>query len=170
VGSSPSRAALMSIHPRYAEAILEGRKHVEFRKRGLAADIGTVLVYATAPVGRLVGTFQLSDTMTASPTQLWQQFAEVGCIEREAFDAYYRGREVGVGLLVASPHKFDSPVRLDELAPSPAPPQSFSYIPDAVLEQALEAGDYSLESDWFALVAGLALSTVRWVGDMVGRH
>ena len=73
MGSSQSRAALMSIHPRYADAILDGTKVVEFRKRALAGDISTVLVYATAPVRRLVGTFQLSATLTASPRDLWQQ-------------------------------------------------------------------------------------------------
>ena len=49
------RVAVMSIHPRYAEAILSGQKRVEFRKRRLAPDVTTVLVYATQPVGVLVG-------------------------------------------------------------------------------------------------------------------
>ena len=43
------RVALMAIQPGYAEAILAGVKTVEFRKRALAPDIETVLVYETSP-------------------------------------------------------------------------------------------------------------------------
>ncbi len=42
--------ALMSIHPQYANAIVEGTKRVEFRKRPLARNVTHVIVYATAPV------------------------------------------------------------------------------------------------------------------------
>jgi predicted transcriptional regulator len=160
----------MSIHPRYADAIMDGAKGVEFRKRALAGDISTVLVYATAPVGRLVGTFQLSDTMTAKPRDLWREFAAVGCIEQDAFDAYYLDRDTGVGLLVASPRRFDFPVRLEQLVPSPRPPQSFVYIPTKVLAQAIEAGEGPTGSNWFESIADLALSPVRWVADLVGNQ
>ncbi len=40
----------LSIHPRYVEAILDGRKTVELRKRMPRAEIGTQLViYASMP-------------------------------------------------------------------------------------------------------------------------
>ena len=52
LASQPDRRiALMSIRPQFAAAILDGSKRVEFRKRPLAADIGTVVIYATKPVG-----------------------------------------------------------------------------------------------------------------------
>jgi len=160
----------MSIHPRYADAILEGTKEVEFRKRALASDISIVLLYATAPVRRLVGTFQLSDTLTANPRDLWQQFAPVGGIEKDAFDAYYLGRDVGVALLVASPRRFDIPVRLEQLSPSPGPPQSVAYIPADVLEQAREAGSELVDNDWFDSIVSLAFSPARWMADLVGHR
>ena len=55
--SSARRIALMSIHPGYAEAILSGRERAEFRKRPLAEDVRTVLIYATAPVSAMSGWF-----------------------------------------------------------------------------------------------------------------
>lgn len=90
--------------------------------------------------------------------------SQTDCMSRmghaDAFD-------LGVSLLVATPHRFDMPVRLDELSPSPAPPQSFAYLPADALGQALDAGDTFSDNHWFDSVAGGALSPVRWFGDLV---
>ncbi len=47
--SATGRHVVMSVHPRFAEAIMDGRKKIEFRKRPLADDVSVVWVYATAP-------------------------------------------------------------------------------------------------------------------------
>lgn len=50
------RAILLSVHPRFAEAILAGSKSVEVRRQRVAVPSGTpVLLDATAPPMALVG-------------------------------------------------------------------------------------------------------------------
>jgi predicted transcriptional regulator len=51
---------LLSTKPRFAEAIMGGEKHVEFRRVRCRRDVKVVLVYATSPIQRLLGYFEVS--------------------------------------------------------------------------------------------------------------
>ena len=51
---SDGRVALMFVHPRFAASLVDGQKTVELRKSRLAPDLRRVLVYATAPVQRVI--------------------------------------------------------------------------------------------------------------------
>jgi predicted transcriptional regulator len=123
------RVALMSIHQRWAEAIVDGRKRVEFRKRRLAEDIRTVLIYATAPTSQVIGRFTVEEMVTDSPTRIWERFGALGVIERDAFFAYYRDSAFAVAIVVATAERFSDSVALSDFKPRPAVPQSFSYLP-----------------------------------------
>jgi predicted transcriptional regulator len=125
----------MSIHPVYAEAILSGRKRAEFRKRPLAEDVRTVLIYATAPVSAIVGWFTVKDTLRAAPDDIWRQLHSVGEICQHDFTNYYSGRSLGVALLVDEVGRLNKPVPLSGVDPSPATPQSFNYISGNILTQ-----------------------------------
>jgi predicted transcriptional regulator len=125
----------MSIHPRYAEAIVSGRKRAEFRKRPLAADVDIVLIYATAPVSAIIGWFTVRGTLKTTPEDIWRLLHEVGEICWSDFAAYYSGCNEGVALLVGEAGRFTKPVALSEIHPSPATPQSFNYVPGNVMAQ-----------------------------------
>jgi len=130
MGAEPAeRVALMSIHTRWAEAIVDGRKQVEFRKRRLADDIRTVLIYATAPSSEVIGQFTVSNMVTDTPARIWEQFGHLGVIEKEAFFAYYGNAPTAVAIVVASAERFATPLTLGEFEPRPAVPQSFAYLP-----------------------------------------
>ena len=129
------RVALMAIQPQYAQAILAGEKRVEFRKRALAPDIDTVLIYETAPTQRVVGRFKVADTVRLTPSGLWRRFGAVGSIARPDFMRYYDTHQAAVGLVVGSVDRLAVPVALSDLQPRPSVPQSFSYLPVAVLDQ-----------------------------------
>ena len=126
----------MAIHPAFADAILDGRKRVEFRKRALAPDVHTVLVYATAPVQRIVGEFGVDGTTIDTPTGLWNTTGDAGCIDRGAYDAYYGGSTRAAGIHVSRPRRYSSPLALAELSPPQAIPQSFAYLATCTLEAA----------------------------------
>lgn len=119
----------MAIHQVWAEAIMDGRKRVEFRKRRLADDIETVLVYATAPVSKVVGHFTIDEVVSSSPADIWARFGSVGVIDHDAFFSYFEGRSSAVAILVASAQRFEDPLALTDIDPRPAIPQSFSYLP-----------------------------------------
>ena len=133
------RIALMSIHPRYADAILAGRKAVEFRKQRLAQDIRLVVVYATSPISRIVGTFEVDDILVSTPDQLWHDYGDVGGIDKADFDAYYAGHRQAVGIVVRDARRLPEEVALDNIPGDPVPPQSWSYLPSTVLDE-LTAG------------------------------
>lgn len=85
--AAAGRVALMSIHPRYAWAILEGRKTVEFRKRRLADDVTHVVIYSTVPDRAVVGYFTVEGQETSTPASLWGQFHDRGVIDESDFFA-----------------------------------------------------------------------------------
>jgi predicted transcriptional regulator len=118
----------MAIHPVYAEAILAGDKLVEFRKRRPAPDIRRVLIYATAPVMRIVGSFDISEIVDGSPAAIWEAFGTVGCIAGPDYDSYYSGAAQAVAIAIASSTRFPGEIALKDLEPRPAIPQSFSYV------------------------------------------
>lgn len=118
----------MSIRPEFAEAILSGEKVVEFRKRPIADDISHVLIYATMPVGALLGWFAVRGQKTMSPEGLWSTFRTVGGISKSRFFDYFDQREHGTGILVDSAFRFPEPVPLVELDTTLRPPQSFQYL------------------------------------------
>ncbi|MET4703344.1 ASCH domain-containing protein [Frigoribacterium sp. UYMn621] len=117
----------MAIHPVYAEAILDGTKKVEFRKRRLAEDIRTVWIYATAPVQRIVGEFHIGETVVDSPETIWSSFGAVGIIEHSEYQSYFAEKTEAVAFVVQGATRYETPVALHELEPRPSIPQSFSY-------------------------------------------
>ena len=119
----------MAIQPAYAQAILDGSKQVEFRKRRLAADIDTVLIYESAPTKRIVGHFTIERTELATPRGLWRSFGSVGSIAQADYLTYYGNSERAVGLVISRVKRYEHPVALAELSARPAVPQSFSYLP-----------------------------------------
>ncbi len=123
----------MAIHPTFANAILDGRKRVEFRKRALAPDVSTVVVYATAPVKYIIGEFDLDGTVSSTPDDVWAAVGDAGCIDHDSYAAYYAGSRLAVGILISAARRYAVPVALADLDPEPAVPQSFAYLPAAQL-------------------------------------
>ncbi len=122
------RVALVSVHPEYAEAILDGTKTVEFRKRPLAPDVTHVAVYATRPVGRVVAVFSVEGQVTDNPHRLWRDFQDVAGISKSDFLAYYDGHNVGVGIKVRDLVRLDEYETIEEAFGITRPPQSFQYF------------------------------------------
>lgn len=135
--TAPGRVALFSIHPRFADAILDGTKFVEFRRTPLADDVTHVVIYATAPVQRVVGTFEVAGVESARPKTAWKTWGHVGGIDRQSFDDYYNGAQRAYVIKVRSPQRLATPLPLAALDPALRPPQSFQYLPQTVLSTSL---------------------------------
>lgn len=127
------RVALMSVHPRYAHAILDGRKAVEFRKRPLASDVSHVVVYSRAPDQKVLGYFEIDKQVELSPEALWEQYGNQGIIEKDRFFSYYEGRETAVGILVKQVFRCEQPRSLSDIGVK-TPPQNFQYLSEEALQ------------------------------------
>lgn len=126
--------ALLSIKPVYVKEILAGRKKVEFRKRSFKRAVTHVVIYATAPVQRVVGWFRTRHFEQMSPAALWKKFSSVGGISQAAFDDYFGSASAGVAIHVSKPQRLLRPIPLSKIHTS-TPPQSYSYLPSTVLAQ-----------------------------------
>ncbi|MEU1172037.1 ASCH domain-containing protein [Streptomyces microflavus] len=140
--SDPERAMLLSVHPRFASAILAGSKTVEVRRQRVAAPPGTrVLLYATAPTMAIVGMASIASVQVASPRDVWSASRTRAGISRREYDAYMSGAAQASGLTLEGPVTFQEPVPLSALraAGSFHPPQSYRYLKRDDLRQLAEA-------------------------------
>ncbi|MFD4325062.1 ASCH domain-containing protein [Nocardioides sp. NPDC058538] len=135
-GAAIGRVALFSIHPTYAEAILDGSKQVEFRRQALRSDVSHVIIYATSPRKRIVGVFEVDGVDAVSPRQAWAQYRTVGGIDKASFDRYYEGAARAYVIRVRTAHATARPFALAEIDDELRPPQSYQYLRGAQLEQA----------------------------------
>lgn len=120
--------ALLPIYPEYADAILDGLKKVEFRKRLFKKDVNKILIYASHPVMKLVGYFDVDVITKTTPNQAWKKFGSHGCIDKEDYAAYYFGTDTAVAIQIKKATKFDKPVKLSTIEKNISPPQSYRYI------------------------------------------
>ena len=109
------RIALLSIRPMFAEKIMAGGKRVEFRKTRFREDVSHAVVYATSPVQRVLGYFNVQGIIAASPSEVWARFRAVGGIDQRQFDAYYADSETAVAIVIGDV------VALPEPAPLASP-------------------------------------------------
>jgi predicted transcriptional regulator len=121
---------LLSIKPQYADKIFAGSKRFEFRKAvHRNPNVKTVVVYATKPVGKVIGEFTVSEVHSDSPTRLWKKTKAHSGISEIFFKEYFAGRERGFAIEVGKTELYPTPLELVEVLPNGCPPQSFVYLP-----------------------------------------
>jgi len=65
---------LLSIKPEFAEKIFNGTKKYEFRRTVFKnQDIKTVVVYASSPVQKVIGEFEIEEIISDQLQALWKQ-------------------------------------------------------------------------------------------------
>lgn len=123
---------LLSIKPEYAERILNGEKRFEFRRAIFRnKNVTGVVIYATLPVGKVVGEFKIARVLQASPAKLWQATSHAAGISREYFTNYFRGRSRAYAIEISTYHRYARPKPLERVIPGATPPQSFCYVTGA---------------------------------------
>ena len=122
------KRVLLSIHPKHADAIFAGRKGYEFRRVLFKQDVVEIVVYATSPVSRVVGSFKIKNIHEDNPSQLWARTKEMAGVEKELFDSYFKNRQIAFGIEIENPVLFPQSERLSKYVASNKPPQSFCYI------------------------------------------
>lgn len=120
---------LLSIKPEFAESILNGNKKFEYRKCVFRnKEVKTVVIYATMPVGKVIGEFDIDQIIASEPAELWKTTRKYAGITRDFFDKYFAERKTGFAIAVKNPRRYENPVLLKDLIPGAVPPQSFRYI------------------------------------------
>lgn len=125
-----STAILLSIKPKFADAIFRGEKMYEFRKAVFKnREVEKVYVYASAPVSRVIGVFYIDDILEMEPQELWSRTSYGAGISEEYFHDYFSGRNRAYAIRVERTMLFNEPRELKSLFGIGHPPQSFRYVP-----------------------------------------
>jgi predicted transcriptional regulator len=127
----------MSIHPQFAERLLAGSKRVEFRRRAASRPLTHILIYATLPVGGVVGVAEVERLERGSPVHLWAVFASVAGIDRASFFSYFDGVEEGFAYVVRRVWACSAPIPLGRDGLPKLPPQAFQYVGARTLDAVL---------------------------------
>lgn len=125
---------LLSIKPKYIEAIVRGDKLFEFRK-SIFKDkhIRKVYMYSSAPVRKIVGNFRIGGIIEDHPERLWQQLHRYSGLDKVEFFTYFKDVRRGFAIEIMNVKEFEPPIDPRDLNPSFVPPQSFCYINPSIL-------------------------------------
>lgn len=119
---------LLSIKPEFATRIFEGLKKYEFRRAIFRrTDIEKVIVYASAPISKIIGEFEIEKIIYDELPNLWNMTKKYAGITEDYFYDYFGDKEKGYAIKVRNYLKYDAPISLQETYQI-TPPQSFSYI------------------------------------------
>jgi predicted transcriptional regulator len=132
-GYSNNRGLVMSIQPKYAEAILSGNKRVEIRRKFSHKWQGeTIKIYASKPKCAILGEARISKIVEGSPAEIWKaNHGELGCSKSE-FDAYTGSLPTVYAIHVDDVIPYQRPVALREareyIGKEITPPQSYCTL------------------------------------------
>lgn len=122
---------LLSIHPKYVDAILAGEKSIELRRQRPRISEGPALIYATSPRMELTA-FAWIESVTQAPLNLlWQTARDAASVSRSEFNAYFQGLDRGTALHLARIEPLPAAIGLDRLREvwrGFHPPQGFRYL------------------------------------------
>lgn len=121
---------LMSIKPQHVENILSGKKRFEFRKTRCKEEIDSIIIYSTAPVGKVVAEVQVVGVLVDTPEGIWETTADDAGIDKAFFDEYYAGRASAVAYALGTIECYKKPKKLSDYGVKMAP-QSYIYIKSA---------------------------------------
>ena len=87
---------VLSIKPEFANKIFDGTKKYEFRKAIFKNDtIKTIIVYASSPVQRVIGEFEIEKIINHDIDTLWGLTQQDSGISEDYFYQYFAEREIG---------------------------------------------------------------------------
>lgn len=129
---------LMSIKPRFAEAILAGEKPAEIRRRFPDLAPGSIVnIYASTPVRAVVGSFRIDRIDRLSCSGIWTRFGGRLAVTRAELRDYLRGCPVGAAIVVRDVELWDRPLALSGLRTEIGiePAQSYRYLDPSMVHR-----------------------------------
>lgn len=119
---------LLSIKPEYAEKIFDGTKKYEFRRSVFKnKDVKTVVVYASSPVQRVIGEFEIDKIINEDLQKLWDKTKEFSGISEDFFFEYFLNKEKGFAIKIKQTKRYVESLSIKDDF-NATPPQSFMYL------------------------------------------
>jgi len=119
---------ILSIKPQFVEKIFEGTKKFEFRRALFKnKEVKTILIYASAPISKVVGEFEIEEVIHQELNTLWNNTSKYSGISKEYFFDYFSGKENGYAIKVKKVKRYKEKLAIEETF-GVKPPQSFAYV------------------------------------------
>lgn len=119
---------LLSIKPEFVEMIFAGTKRFEFRRTVFRnPDVKTVVVYASSPVQKVIGEFEIEKIINDELEALWEQTKKYAGIDEAYFFSYFSDKESGYAIKIKKAKKYKKALCLRKDF-NATPPQSFMYL------------------------------------------
>ena len=119
---------LLSIKPEYANKIFTGEKKYEYRRTIFRnKQVKKVLVYASSPIKKVIGEFDIDFILSKEISELWNRTKDHSGISEDFFYRYFDDKEIGHAIKVKKFRKYRRPLCLKEDFQL-LPPQSFIYV------------------------------------------
>ena len=120
---------LLSVKPKYSEAILSNKKKYEFRKIIFRReDVNRIYIYSTSPIRKITGYFRVKEILEGSPEEIWDMCHNHAGIAEEEFFGYFMKCLKAFAIKIRDHNRLDNPVSPEEVFKDFKPPQSFYYI------------------------------------------
>jgi predicted transcriptional regulator len=127
---------LLAIKPEFAEKIFDGSKKFEFRKTIFKfEDVKVVVIYASSPMQKVVGEFEIEKVIALEPEKLWEKTKKHSGITKEYFDSYFSEKDKGFAIKIKKLKKYKKPKCLKTDFNISSPPQSFIYLNKSTKKQ-----------------------------------
>lgn len=120
--------ALLSIKPQFVKEIMAGRKKYEYRKKIFKQDVDSVLIYASMPVGRIVGEFTIGEIISDSPMKIWKETKEYSGISFDDYEKYFNGKQDAYAIQIKNVEVYDKPINPYDKFENFIAPQSYKYV------------------------------------------
>jgi len=120
---------LLSIKPQFVKEIFNGTKKFEYRKAIFKnRDIKTVVIYATMPIGKVVGEFEIDSIIEKHPQDIWEETKQYSGVSKEFYYQYFHGRDKGYAIGIKRLKEYKKPKCPHKLYGKFTAPQSFKYV------------------------------------------
>ncbi len=120
-------AMLLSIKPRYAKVILEGKKQYEFRKSRPKDGVDRIIFYASSPQKEVVGEATIDKILEGTPKEIWEIAKTAAGITKKFYFSYYAGKDKAIAYKLKDVVIYEKPKALSDYGIHQAP-QSFVYL------------------------------------------
>lgn len=119
---------ILSIKPEFAFKIFEGTKKFEFRRVLFKnKDVKNIVVYASAPISKVIGEFEIDSIFQQDLNSLWNKTSEFSGITQDYYKDYFEGKNEGYAIKVKNPKMYENQLCIKESF-GLNPPQSFAYL------------------------------------------
>lgn len=127
--------AVISIKPEYVEAIIQGDKVYELRRRRPNLNKGDqLIIYQTSPDKKVTAVAEIESIIEGQLAILWEKVKKSSAVSFDEFTNYFSGCEIGYALKLKNVKKYKNPPTLEDLRsfmPKYTPPQFFHFLKEA---------------------------------------